>query len=195
MDRAPLPRIINLIAIIDFERRINLPLFFEKFKTQFEIRLPKTCEFPAAVVKLDVATLLLFPNGKCICTGINEKKGALVTDGDLVIDPIIAKISGIVTDFLCETFTPKYNVVNIVTQMTLPQRVNLARIHITQSNCVYEPETFPALIVRTLSPRHTFLVFSSGKVIAHIPHPKITNGTKFGDVLQLMADTIVSVTH
>lgn len=163
--------------MIDFGQEINLVSFYEKYKNDYKIRLPEIYQFPAAVVEMGIMTSLVFSNGKCVCVGINQEKTKIMgADGNLILTPIVEKISTMMGNFWGSHPSPKYEVVNIVFQMDMRRNINLTELHITQPNCVYEPETFPALILRTNDPRHTFLVFSNGKIIAHFPHPRLDNG-------------------
>ena len=55
------------------------------------------------------------------------------------------------------------NVRNIVALLTLPNPIPLEQLE--EPNSIYEPEQFPAVIVKSNEPKATYLIFNSGKII------------------------------
>lgn len=62
---------------------------------------------------------------------------------------------------------PTYDVVNIVASVRfgIKEKIDLNLIAMSNKNVIYNPETFPGLILRILDPKSTILVFSTGKLV------------------------------
>ncbi len=60
--------------------------------------------------------------------------------------------------------TPKIEVQNIVASVDLKTDLDLARLSDELEGAEYNPDSFPALIVKIKSPKVSFLVFRNGKV-------------------------------
>jgi transcription initiation factor TFIID TATA-box-binding protein len=55
------------------------------------------------------------------------------------------------------------NVRNIVALLTLPNPIPLEQLE--EPNSIYEPEQFPAAILKVEKPKATYLIFNSGKIV------------------------------
>ncbi|MCX6798838.1 MAG: TATA-box-binding protein [Candidatus Diapherotrites archaeon] len=118
-------------------------------------------QFPGAILKLKEpkVSMLLFKNGKVICSGAsNEKQIALG----------IRKASKLIHDVQRGVKVQKhvkYTVVNLVATANLNQTLDLFQIAMKLDNVEYEPEQFPGAILRIAEPKLTLLLFKNGKMI------------------------------
>jgi len=118
-------------------------------------------QFPGAILKLKEpkVSMLLFKNGKVICSGANNEKE--IAQG-------IKKASKLVHEIQPEIKVLRrvtYAVVNIVATAALNQTVDLFQAALSLDNVEYEPEQFPGAIVRITDPKITLLLFKNGKII------------------------------
>ena len=118
-------------------------------------------QFPGAIMRLkDIGTtLLLFKNGKVICSGASsEKEIALgITKASKLIHEVQPNVK-VQRDV-------EYNVVNLVATANLNQTLDLFKTAMSLDNVEYEPEQFPGAILRIDDPKITLLLFKNGKVI------------------------------
>ncbi len=118
-------------------------------------------QFPGAILKLKEpkVSMLLFKNGKVICSGAsNEKEIALA----------IRKASKLIHEIQKSVKVQKnvsYTVVNIVATANLNTSLDLFQIAMKLDNVEYEPEQFPGAILRLSDPKLTLLLFKNGKMI------------------------------
>ncbi|MEM0360043.1 MAG: TATA-box-binding protein [Candidatus Diapherotrites archaeon] len=118
-------------------------------------------QFPGAILKLKEpkVSMLLFKNGKVICSGANNEKEIAIgikKASKLVHEiqkdiPVLRKVN--------------YTVVNLVATAALNQTVDLFQAALNLDNVEYEPEQFPGAIVRVSDPKITLLLFKNGKII------------------------------
>ncbi len=54
---------------------------------------------------------------------------------------------------------------NIVASAQMPSKLDLDKIAIEVENSEYEPAQFPGVVYRMKSPKATFLLFGSGKIV------------------------------
>ena len=118
-------------------------------------------QFPGAILKLKEpkVSMLLFKNGKVICSGANNEKE--IAQG-------IRKASKLVNEIQPEVKVLSritYTVVNLVATAALNQTVDLFEAALSLDNVEYEPEQFPGAIVRINDPKITLLLFKNGKII------------------------------
>ncbi|MBU1120732.1 hypothetical protein KJ660_02530, partial [Candidatus Micrarchaeota archaeon] len=118
-------------------------------------------QFPGAILKLKEpkVSMLLFKNGKVICSGASNEKE--ISQGILKASKIIHEIQPKVK-VLKEV---EYTVVNLVATANLNQTLDLFQTALTLDNVEYEPEQFPGAILRLEDPKLTLLLFKNGKVI------------------------------
>lgn len=148
-------KIQNCVSLINCGIKIDLPKLY--------IIAPSTTYNPrkinAVVLKVYApkATALIFPSGKIVCTGTKSKE-----ESRLAADEIIERIqqgghSGArIIDFQIQ---------NMVASADVKFHIKLGQLYDTFNNiCSYEPELFPGLVFRMISPKVSLIVFSSGKV-------------------------------
>ena len=118
-------------------------------------------QFPGAILKLKEpkVSMLLFKNGKVICSGASSEKQ---------IAQAIRKASKLIHDIQKQVKVQKtvhYNVVNLVATANLNQNLDLFQTAMKLDNVEYEPEQFPGAILRIADPKLTLLLFKNGKMI------------------------------
>ena len=118
-------------------------------------------QFPGAILKLKEpkVSMLLFKNGKVICSGASSEKQ---------IAQAIRKASKLIHGIQKQVKiqkTVKYNVVNLVATANLNQNLDLFQTAMDLDNVEYEPEQFPGAILRIADPKLTLLLFKNGKMI------------------------------
>jgi len=149
--------IVNLVASANLNATLDLyNLAISVPNIEYE---PE--QFPGAILKLKEpkVSMLLFKNGKVICSGAsNEKDIALaIIKASKIIHEIQPKVK-----VLKEV---EYNVVNLVATANLNQTLDLFQTALNLDNVEYEPEQFPGAILRIEDPKLTLLLFKNGKVI------------------------------
>ncbi|MBU2100870.1 MAG: TATA-box-binding protein [Candidatus Micrarchaeota archaeon] len=118
-------------------------------------------QFPGAILKLKEpkVSMLLFKNGKVICSGASSEKE---------IELGIIKASRLIHEIQPKVKVLKkveYTVVNLVATANLHQNLDLFHTALNLENVEYEPEQFPGAILRLDDPKITLLLFKNGKVI------------------------------
>ncbi len=150
-------KIVNLVASGNLNATLdlyNLAITIPNIEYEPE-------QFPGAILKLKEpkVSMLLFKNGKTICSGArNEKEIALA----------IYKASKLIHDIQKSVKiqkNAKYNVVNLVATAELNMTLDLFKIAMELDNVEYEPEQFPGAILRIAEPKLTLLLFKNGKLI------------------------------
>ena len=150
-------QIVNLVASANLNANLDLyNLAISVPNIEYE---PE--QFPGAILKLKEpkVSMLLFKNGKVICSGAsNEKEISLG----------IRKASKLIHEIQKEVKVQKkvkYNVVNLVATANLNQPLDLFQTALKLDNVEYEPEQFPGAILRINEPKLTLLLFKNGKMI------------------------------
>lgn len=118
-------------------------------------------QFPGAILKMKEpkVSMLLFKNGKIICSGASAQSQ---------IDVAIKKANKMINEIQPSVKilkTIEYEVVNLVATGNLHQNLDLFATAMQLENVEYEPEQFPGAILRMDSPKLTMLLFKNGKVI------------------------------
>ncbi len=118
-------------------------------------------QFPGAILKLKEpkVSMLLFKNGKVICSGASSEKEielGIIKASKLIheIQPSVKVLKKV-----------KYTVVNLVATANLHQQLDLFNTALNLDDVEYEPEQFPGAILRLSDPKITLLLFKNGKVI------------------------------
>lgn len=150
-------QIVNLVASSNLNATLdlyNLAITIPNIEYEPE-------QFPGAILKLKEpkVSMLLFKNGKVICSGASSEKE---------ISLAIRKASKLIHDVQRKVKVQKrvtYNVVNLVATANLNQTLDLFQIAMKLDNVEYEPEQFPGAILRVNEPKLTLLLFKNGKVI------------------------------
>ena len=148
---------INIVCLgilkLTNTERIN----FESVEKRIKVK--RLNRFPCVLFKLQInpnnsISCIVFRNGKLIITGLKSE-----TDIPIVKDMIIAQLieGGI------EFSQLDINIQNFVVMTNLHRIVNLELACLTLNNCLYEPEQFPAAIVKMN--KSTCLIFSNSKII------------------------------
>ena len=117
-------------------------------------------KFAAVIMRLREprATALIFGSGKMCVTGTKSAHNTLLASKKFCY--IIEKVG----------FTPQpqidFKIQNIVGTVDVGYPIRLEGLVYAHSTfCSYEPELFPGLIYRLVSPRVVFLIFVSGKIV------------------------------
>jgi transcription initiation factor TFIID TATA-box-binding protein len=149
-------RIQNMASTANLGIRLDLKKIALKCRnTEFNPR-----RFGAVIMRLREprATALIFASGKMVVTGVKSTHNATLAAQKFAY--IIEKVG----------FTPKelidFKVQNIVgtADVGFPIRLE-GLVYAHSAFASYEPELFPGLIYRLVSPRVVFLIFVSGKVV------------------------------
>ena len=103
---------------------------------------------------------IIFRNGKLILTGLKSSSNI-----EIVIKKLILNLGKIKTIKIAkEEIKPE--LVNIVVTANLFREIDLDAATIKLTNAIYEPEVFPGLIYKTITPiKSVFLIFSTGKIV------------------------------
>jgi len=150
-------QIVNLVASSNIGSNLdlyNLAVSIENIEYEPE-------QFPGAILKLKEpkGSMLLFKNGKVICSGASSEKE---------IELGIKKASKIIHEIQksVKVLTKvSYTIVNLVATSNLNMNLDLFRTATELDNVEYEPEQFPGAILRIRDPRVALLLFKNGKVI------------------------------
>jgi len=118
-------------------------------------------QFPGAILKLKEpkVSMLLFKNGKVICSGASNEKEIVL--GVMKASKLIHEIQKNVKI----QKDPEYQVVNLVATANLNTTLDLFKTAMSLDNVEYEPEQFPGAILRINDPKLTLLLFKNGKLI------------------------------
>ena len=116
-------------------------------------------QFPGAILKLPKpkTSLLLFKNGKVICTGAKNEKD--------VAKAIKIAAKNIKANIKKGKVKIQYKIVNIVASAALNVELDLYAIARKVDNVEYEPEQFPGAILKLKDPKTSLLLFKNGKLI------------------------------
>ncbi len=124
------------------------------------ISVKRLNRFPCIMFKLKLhdkesISCILFRNGKIILTGIKKQTSI----------PLIKKeVTKILKKGGIEFLNFSIEIQNLVVMTNLHRLVNLELSCLALTNCLYEPEQFPAAIVKT--GKSTCLIFSNSKIIS-----------------------------
>ncbi len=154
----PTFRIENIVASAALGLELDLYTIAYKVKdVEYE---PE--QFPGAILKLlnPKSSLLLFKNGKIICTGCKseaEVQHSIERTLKLLIPHAKTKPA--------KNFKPTFKVENIVASAALGVELDLYTIAYKVKDVEYEPEQFPGAILKFKDPKSSLLLFKNGKVI------------------------------
>jgi transcription initiation factor TFIID TATA-box-binding protein len=149
-------RIQNMSSTANLGVRLDLKKIALKCRnTEFNPR-----RFGAVIMRLREprATALIFHSGKMCVTGVRSTHNATLASQKFAY--IIERVG-----FKCNEFMD-FKVQNIVgtADVGFPIRLE-GLVYAHSAFASYEPELFPGLIYRLVSPRVVFLIFVSGKVV------------------------------
>ena len=147
-------KIINIVALGILQKDgEKLAVDFAEVEKYIEVK--KLKRFPCIQFKIDGISMILFKNGKIILTGIKKRS---------LLDSLKVKIIERLHEGHVEFDTFEIKIQNLVIMTKLEKLINLEYSCITLNNCLYEPEQFPAAIVKPET-GGTFLIFSNSKII------------------------------
>ena len=149
--------IVNMVASSELNVNLNLvELVLGLPNVEFE---PE--QFPGAIVRLSEphSTLLVFGNGKIVCTGANNEKTiekAITTFRKQLNKAFPSiKLKG----------TRAFTVSNMVAASELNKTIDLYSLAMSSDIVEYEAEQFPGAIIRFKTPKVVILLFRTGKLI------------------------------
>lgn len=147
-------RITNIVAlgILDLTKQEDID--FTKIEAVTDVR--SLNRFPCVLFKIDDVSVIIFKNGKMIITGLKREDQIPLIKKK--IENVLAKAKIKYTGF-------NISIQNFVAMTNLNRRINLEMACLTLTNCIYEPEQFPAAIIRDLEEGGAFLLFSNSKII------------------------------
>ncbi|MEM4348265.1 MAG: hypothetical protein QXN37_01715 [Candidatus Anstonellaceae archaeon] len=154
----PTYRIENIVASAELGLELDLYTIASKLSdVEYE---PE--QFPGAILKLKEpkTSLLLFKNGKIICTG-----GKNEAEVEAAIEKTLKMLINYSKVKPPKGFKPKFVVQNIVASAELGVELDLYTIASEIEDVEYEPEQFPGAILKFSSPKTSLLLFKNGKVI------------------------------
>jgi transcription initiation factor TFIID TATA-box-binding protein len=154
----PVYRIENIVASANLGLELDLyTIAYSLDDVEYE---PE--QFPGAILKLKEpkTSLLLFKNGKIICTGgKNEQE----------VDAAVQKTLKMLLNYSKvkppKNFKPTFSVQNIVASAEFGVELDLYSIASEIEDVEYEPEQFPGAILKFKSPKTSLLLFKNGKII------------------------------
>jgi transcription initiation factor TFIID TATA-box-binding protein len=151
----PKIEIQNVVASVTLNQKLDLQAIQNAFP-QVDY---KPAQFPGLVFRLEKprTATLIFSSGKMVCTGAKSEEEARRAVMRVVR---LLKEKG----FLIKE-EPIIEIQNIVASIDLFGRIDLELAANTLENVMYEPEQFPGLIYRMLSPKVVILMFASGKLV------------------------------
>jgi transcription initiation factor TFIID TATA-box-binding protein len=149
-------RIQNMSSTANLGVRLDLKTIALKCRnTEFNPR-----RFGAVIMRLREprATALLFASGKMVVTGVKSTHNATLAAKKFAY--IVEKVGFAPQEFM------DFKVQNMVgtADVGFPIRLE-GLVYAHSAFASYEPELFPGLIYRLVSPRVVFLIFVSGKVV------------------------------
>jgi len=148
-------RIVNVVATGDLKQVVDL---VDVSKLPYTIYDAEIYGGRAAYLKTPEmhGKVTIFPSGKLISVG-TKSPGEAQKDLEMTVE--ILAINGLI-----EPIKISAKVRNIVGFLNLGSSIDLERLAEKEGG-IYEPEQFPGLIMRNSSPKATFLIFASGKVV------------------------------
>ena len=155
-DKKLLIRIQNISSTANLGIRLDLKKIALKCRnTEYNPR-----RFAAVIMRLREprATALIFASGKMVVTGVKSTHNANLAAKKFAY--IIERVGFKPNEFV------DFKVQNIVgtADMGFPVRLE-GLVYAHSAFASYEPELFPGLIYRLVSPRVVFLIFVSGKIV------------------------------
>ena len=150
--------IVNIVASANLDCELDLySIAREVDNVEYE---PE--QFPGAILKLKSpkTSLLLFKNGKLICTGARSEE-----DVGKAVNRTFEKIKHCVRGKVADKPDIPFEIVNIVAAANLEKELDLYGIAREVDNVEYEPEQFPGAILKLKSPKTSLLLFKNGKLI------------------------------
>lgn len=148
-------KVINIVVLAKMKfKKEDQKIDFDVLEKNIEVK--RLNRFPCVLFKIDNISIILFKNGKAIITGLKKHEQ---------IKRIAKKMENFLRhDGKLEFESLSTEIQNLVIMSRLGKIINLEMACLTLTNCLYEPEQFPAAIVKTPH-GGTFLIFSNSKII------------------------------
>jgi len=152
----PTFRIENMVSSANLD--MDLDLYAIAYKVHDVEYEPE--QFPGAIFKLKEpkSSLLLFKNGKIICTGCKSEK-----DVQIAIEKTQKMMIPFATNV--KKVKPTFKIENIVASANFAVELDLYGIASKIKEVEYEPEQFPGAIYKIKDPKSSLLLFKNGKII------------------------------
>ena len=151
-------RVENIVASADLQLDLDLySIAFKVYDVEYE---PE--QFPGAIFKMKEpkSSLLLFKNGKIICTGCKSEKE---------VQAAVSKTQKMLFKYaknIRKKGKPKFTIENIVASANFAVMLDLYGIASSVHDVEYEPEQFPGAIFKMTDPvKSSLLLFKNGKII------------------------------
>ncbi|KAJ6246161.1 tata box-binding protein-like protein [Anaeramoeba flamelloides] len=155
IDQYNSPVINNIVSTVNFKTKLDLKdISLRARNAEYN---PK--RFSALIMRIrdPKATALIYGNGKLVCTGAANED--LSKKACRKFARILQKL-GYSIKFV------NFKIENIVATSSVNFRIKLESMaHHHNSFCTYEPELFPGLIYKMMSPNIVLLIFVSGKIV------------------------------
>ena len=167
-------RIVNIVVSTSLEHDIPL----EKMAATLPNTEYNPEQFPGLVIRVKdpKTSALIFSSGKVVCTGAKTLKE---------VEESLKKIIKSLTKINIKiTIKPEITVQNIVASGSIGMVLNLNVLAMRLNNIEYEPEQFPGLVYKLMTPvKATFLLFSNGKIVC--------TGTKSEEEVHMALDKLI----
>lgn len=149
--------IVNIVVSTSLEHDIPL----EKMAATLPNTEYNPEQFPGLVIRIKdpKTSALIFSSGKVVCTGART-----INDVHESLKKIIKSLEKIKIKIKIK---PEIKIQNIVASGSIGMVLNLNVLAMRLNNVEYEPEQFPGLVYKLISPevKATFLLFSNGKIV------------------------------
>lgn len=145
----------NVVSSVTLFQRLDLAQIQRTFP---EVEY-KPAQFPGLVFRLakPKTATLIFSSGKMVCTGAKSEEES--------IRAVRTVVKALKKEGFLIKEEPQIEIQNIVASIDLHGRIDLEKAAQTLENVMYEPEQFPGLIYRMMSPKVVVLMFASGKLV------------------------------
>ena len=155
MDGLKGSRVVNVVATGDLKQVVDL---VEVSRLPYTIYDAEIYGGRAAYLKAPEmhGKVTIFPSGKFISVG-TRSPGEAQKDLETTVETLAS-------NGLIKPIKISAKVRNVVGFLNLGSSIDLERLAEKEGG-IYEPEQFPGLIMRNSSPKATFLIFASGKVV------------------------------
>lgn len=153
-------KVQNVVASVIFNQTFDLSAIANAFPQNIEYRPGR---FPGLVFKMKEpqTAMLIFGTGKMVCTGTKSEDEAR-----RAVLALVEKLKG---GGIVVTKKPEIQITNMVASASLGDFIDLEQLYESErmrgGRVIFEPEQFPALIYRMVSPEVVFLIFSTGKIV------------------------------
>lgn len=151
-------RVVNIVAVAVLSRRPDLKEYASRLSRLRGLRVRLNNN--GLRVRLDDVVFFIFPTGRVMIFGAKSKEQLLracrALEGALRRAGLDVEVS-----------SPQLK--NVVIVWDIGREVDIEALSLVDPNAEYEPEIFPGCVYKLRSPRSTFIVFRSGKVVHLCP--------------------------